>query len=110
MKEPSIRQKRVASEVQVCVSQMLREDFSHHPVLGGRPMTVMDVVVSPDLRHVRVYVMPLGGGERQSLLEALGTLTPAIRKLLGRQLALRMVPHIVFKDAADMPLASLVRL
>jgi ribosome-binding factor A len=60
--------------------------------------TVMDVVMSRDLRHARVYVSILGDAEaRLKSAEALQSARGYLRRALGHALALRFVPELDFR-------------
>ncbi|MDK2926592.1 MAG: ribosome-binding factor [Bacillota bacterium] len=60
-------------------------------------VSVTDVDVSGDLRHVTVYVSVLGSAEeKKATLAGLERATGFIRSELGRRIRLRYTPEIVF--------------
>ena len=56
-----------------------------------------EVRVSPDLKKAIAFVTPLGGGEAEPLITAMGRAIPFIRHRLGQELALKFVPTISFQ-------------
>jgi ribosome-binding factor A len=60
--------------------------------------TIMRVDVSKDLRHAKVYVSIMGTEDQQkSTLAGLKSATGFIRREIGRRIALRHTPEIVFR-------------
>ena len=62
-------------------------------------VTVTSVKTSPDLRHARVYIVPLGGGDAKPILEGLKRVKPFLRRELASRLTMRFIPDLIF--AAD---------
>ena len=61
-------------------------------------VTVTEVRMSPDLRLARVYYRTLEGAQAEAETQrALGRVTPYLRRVLGRVLALRVVPDLRFE-------------
>ncbi|NLK08923.1 MAG: 30S ribosome-binding factor RbfA, partial [Firmicutes bacterium] len=61
-------------------------------------VTVTDVEVSRDLRHVKIFVSVLGSEEEKNAsLEGLERATGYIRTEIGRRIRLRHTPEIVFR-------------
>jgi ribosome-binding factor A len=92
----SQRQRRVAEELRHLVVQILRDGDYRDPVLREASITVTEVRISPDLRNATIYVMPLAGGNAAEILAALRRSAPFLRGLVGRELALRYTPNLVF--------------
>src|SRR6266853_121908 len=67
----SQRQLRVGELVRHAVSEMLIRGDVHDPVLEGHLITVPEVRMTPDLRLATIYVMPLGGRDKDAVLAAL---------------------------------------
>ncbi len=67
------------------------------PDVAGRPVTVTEVTVSPDLRQATVFVIPLGGGDATTLLEGLKRVAPYLRHEVARQVQLRVAPEFSFQ-------------
>lgn len=94
---PSHRQLRVAEEVRHILSVALsRGDLPDPGVLACHSVTVTHVQVSPDLQYADVSVMPLGGKNKEELLEALKGFAGYFRHLLAKGLRLKVAPKIRF--------------
>jgi ribosome-binding factor A len=103
---PSVRQLRVAEEIRHCLAGILGRGDLHDPALRSVSITVSEVRVSPDLRNATVFVMPLGGGEVEVALDALGRAAAFLRNRIGKELRLRYLPNLAFRrdptfDAAN---------
>ena len=62
-------------------------------------VTVTGVRVTPDLRLARVFYTALGGdAERAATRAALRSATPHLRRELGRQIRLKVVPEVSFEE------------
>ena len=60
-------------------------------------IAVTSVVISPDLRHAKIFVSHMGSPEeRQEALDALGRASGFLRNQLARNLKLRRVPELSF--------------
>jgi ribosome-binding factor A len=91
----SRRTHRVGDLVRGELSQLLLRDV-HDPRIGMA--TIVEVDVSPDLRHAAVRVSVLGNEEQR--LETLAALRHArgyLRSELARRLRLRVTPELVFE-------------
>ena len=65
---PSQRQLRVGELIRRTLSEVLARGDVHDPELNRFSITVGEVRVSPDLHIATVYVMPLGGGQREEAI------------------------------------------
>ncbi len=86
------------------VSHLIRQEISlllerqvKDPRLSSF-VTVIDVVITPDMRYAKVFVSRIGtpGGDREAILNALTTASGFIRKELARNLKLRRIPELSF--------------
>lgn len=93
---PSQRQLRVGELIRRTLSDILMRGDIHDPDLGRMSLTVGEVRATPDLRKVTVYVMPLGGGQRDLAIEALNRNRLELRHLVGRAMTLKYVPDLRF--------------
>ena len=75
---------------------MLARGEVHDPELTSHSITVGEVRASPDLKVVTAFVMPLGGGDREQVLEALKRNKSEIRRVVAKGLALKFAPEIRF--------------
>src|SRR6201992_1983106 len=67
----SQRQLRVGESVRHAGADILAQGGIHDPDLEGHIVTVPEVRMSPDLKLATIYVMPLGGRDREIVLAAL---------------------------------------
>jgi ribosome-binding factor A len=94
--EPSQRQLRVGELVRHAVADMLARGEVHDPVLENHLVTVPEVRMSGDLRLATIYVMPLGGRDRQEVLDALERNKRYLRGEIARHVNLKFAPDIRF--------------
>ena len=87
--DKSQRQLKVGEEIRHLISAILLRGSFHDPDLDGVSITVSEVSISPDFSNARVYVMPLGGGDITTVLDALGRVSHEIQHELARQLTIR---------------------
>lgn len=94
---PSQRQLRVGEEVRHIISQAFARGEFYEEALKGVTLTIPEVQVSPDLRHARVYVYPIGGSpDLSAILDALNALGSDFRTQVARQLTMKYVPRLRF--------------
>ena len=77
---PSQRQFRVGEIIRKTLVEIFERVEIRDPHLAGISITVSQVVVGPDLKLARVYVMPLGGSNQEKVLEGLERATTFLRK------------------------------
>lgn len=94
---PSQRQLRVGELIRRTLSEILQRGEVHDPDLSEMSITVGEVRVSPDLRIATAYVLPLGGGDRALMLEALGRNMREIRHLVVNGMTLKFAPELRFE-------------
>jgi len=88
------RARRVSEQLKTELSDILRLDMKD-PRLGF--VSIVDVEVSGDLRHAKVYVSVLGSDEDQvDTMTALESANGFIRTELGKRMRLRHTPELVF--------------
>jgi len=93
---PSQRQLRVGELVRRALSDALVRGDLHDPEVEGRSITVGEVRMSPDLRVATAFVMPLGGGDTEAIIEALERNHGPLRRLVTRAVALKFSPELRF--------------
>ncbi|MFO1170503.1 MAG: 30S ribosome-binding factor RbfA [Hyphomicrobiaceae bacterium] len=103
---PSQRQLRVAELIRHSLAEMLARGDIHDDVIAEHVVTIPEVRMSPDLRLATVYLMPLGGGDRQPVLEAFNRHRRYIRGEIAHKINLKFAPDIRFSidetfDEAD---------
>jgi ribosome-binding factor A len=93
----SPRQLRVGELIRHAVAEMLTRGEIHDPVIEAHMITVPEVRVSADLRLATIYVMPLGGRDEQTVIEALDRNKRFMRGELARRINLKFAPEIRFR-------------
>ena len=94
---PSQRQLRVGEEIRSALAQIFAHGETHNPILDSSSITVSEVRISPDLKNATAYVMPLAGGNKEAVLEALKDNASRLRGMVSRKIILRTSPKIMFK-------------
>lgn len=97
MKPPSQRQLRVGEEVRHALAMIFERGDFRDPDLASAHVTVTEVRASPDLKHMTVFVTPLGGGDAAPLLAALKRATPFLRGQVAKSVRTKYAPDLVFR-------------
>ena len=93
---PTQRQLRVGEELRHLISTVLsRETFYDQSIESGN-ITVTEVDVSPDLKNAKVFIMPLGGEQKNEVLESLHRVKGYIQKLISSEIRMRQIPRLNF--------------
>lgn len=95
----SHRQLRVGEEVRHVLAEcLMRGDLPSMPesVLANRSITITQVQVSPDLQNANVFIMPLGGEQKEEIIKELKQIAPYLRHYLSKKLTTRYVPVLKF--------------
>jgi ribosome-binding factor A len=93
----SQRQLRVAEAVRHAVADILVHGGVHDPDLEGHIITVPEVRMSPDLKLATIFVMPLGGRDREIVLAALERNKKFLRGEIARRVNLKFAPDVRFR-------------
>ena len=95
MKNNSVKNVRINSEVQREMSQIIRDGIKDPRV---HPMTsVTGVEVTPDLKYAKVFVSVLGSEEdKEKTMEGLKKSASFARGQLARKMNLRYTPELTF--------------
>lgn len=89
------RPEKLAGMLKKKISEIIQNNVKD-PRIGF--VTITEVQVSRDLRHVKVYFSVLGDEkQKKSALIGLHHATSFIRRVIAQEVALRFVPEIVFK-------------
>ncbi len=94
---PSQRQLRAGEVSRHAIAEILSRGEVHDPVLQGHMITVPEVRMTPDLRLATIYVMPLGGQDKQPVLDALERNKRYLRGEIARRVNLKFAPDIRFR-------------
>ena len=93
----SQRALRVGELIRHALSDMLTRGDVHDPVLEGHLVTIPEVRMSPDLRLATVYVMPLGGKDIDSVIDALDRNKRYLRGEIAHRVNLKFAPDLRFR-------------
>lgn len=97
MKPPSQRQLRVGEEIRHALALIFERGDFRDPDLASAHVTVTEVRASPDLKHMTVFVTPLGGGDAAPLLAALKRAAPFLRGQVAKAVRTKYAPDLVFR-------------
>jgi ribosome-binding factor A len=95
---PSQRQLRVGEMLRHAISEILIRGEIRDPDLDGVPVTVTQVIPSPDMRHANVFCEPLGGKNADLIVAALNKHKGFVRGQLGKVIALKFTPELRFVE------------
>ncbi|MGV3278877.1 30S ribosome-binding factor RbfA [Rickettsiales bacterium LUAb2] len=103
-RKESAKNKRLlmlGEEIKVAISNFLQRGKIKHPDVFGKNIIVTKVDVAKNLSNARVYIILCSNLENQEqnikqILTALQQESGFIKKLLGKILALPIIPNIVF--------------
>jgi ribosome-binding factor A len=93
----SLRLLRVGENVRHAISSILARGELMDPDVEGKPVTVSEVRVSPDLRNATVFVMPLGGDPNYTVTKALNRHSAFIRGEMSKVVHMKYMPRLKFK-------------
>ena len=89
------RQQRVAEQIKIEISQLLEREVDD-PRLNL--INITDVTISPDLHDASIYVSALAGeAAKTQVLAGLEHARSFLRRRLGQQMQLRIVPELHFR-------------
>jgi ribosome-binding factor A len=94
MAPPEWRTARLAEQIRIEVEEIVTGELKD-PRIGS--VTITQVLLSPDVRHVRVLVTLLGDeGDRSEILEGLASSAGFVSHEVARRLQMRRTPEVVF--------------
>jgi len=93
---PGQRLLRVGEEIRHALAAVFERETFRDPDLANVRITVTEVRPSPDLRHARVYIVPLGGGDSKPVLEGLRRVKPFLRRRNAEMIHMKFLPDLVF--------------
>ena len=94
---PSQRALRAGEVIRHAIADILSRGEIHDPVIEAHVITVPEVRMSPDLKLATIYVMPLGGQDKQPVLDALERNKRYLRGEIARRVNLKFAPDIRFR-------------
>ncbi len=96
-KAPSQRQLRVGELLRHALAEIFSRGEISDRDLDGLVLTVTEVSMSPDLKAAACFVVPLGGGDAETVLAALKRSRKFIRGQLSRRVSLKFMPDLEFR-------------
>jgi ribosome-binding factor A len=90
----SYRNDRIGDQVQREVDRIIRNDLNDPRISGTFSVTRADV--TRDLRYARIYVSILEEDKAAGVMAALKGAAGYVRRELGRSMAIRYTPEIIF--------------
>jgi ribosome-binding factor A len=94
---PTQRQLRVGEELRHVLANVFEKGVIRDPGLAGVSVTVTEVRAGADLRTATVFVVPLGGGDADTMLSALARARSFLRRRIAEEVRLKFVPDLVFR-------------
>ncbi|MEJ6399207.1 30S ribosome-binding factor RbfA [Yoonia sp. 208BN28-4] len=94
---PTQRMLQVGEKIRRTLSEILQRGDVHDPDLGRMSITVGEVRMSPDLRVATAFVLPLGGKDKELMLDALRRNRHEIRHLVVRGGSQKYAPELRFE-------------
>jgi ribosome-binding factor A len=93
------RPRRVGDLIQVELAKIIQEEMAGSPF---GMITVLEVMISPDLSHAKVFVSVLDSEKANELIDVLNRLSKHFRFQLARHVKLRIIPvlRFIYDDTA----------
>lgn len=95
-KLPSQRQLRAGELIRHALVEVLQREELRDTALQGVTVTITEVRPSPDLKSARVFVAPLGSGDRDAVAAGLNRCAAFLRGRLGQFIELKFTPELRF--------------
>ncbi len=96
-KSPNSRPLKVGEAIRHAMADIFLRGELYDPVLDGASITVSEVRVSPDLKTAIAFVMPLAGGHKEEILDALERASQEVRRQVAERVEMRYTPRIQFR-------------
>lgn len=94
---PSQRQLRVGEVIRHAFAEILTRGDVHDPVLETTVVTVPEVRMAADLKCATVFLMPLGGKNKDDVVAAFDRHKGYLRGEIARRVNLRNAPDLRFR-------------
>ena len=92
------RQLRVGELLRKEIADILIKNNFHNSFLNKISVTVSQVIVTPDMKWARTFVMSLGGENIQETMNGLNKNVYKIQKIVASKIKLRRMPKIIFLE------------
>ena len=90
------RQLRVGEMIKQSLSMIFLREETKIPDLDTKSVTVTEVRMSPDLKTAKIFVIPLGGKDKEKIIEKLKEFSFVIRKVLSKKIMVKFMPKLFF--------------
>jgi len=95
--QPSQRQIRFSELIREIISEIISKDFILNNEIELGPITVSFVRVSKDLRIASVYIMPLGGNNKEEIVNLINENRHIFQRAISKEkLKIKYIPKIKF--------------
>ena len=95
-KQPTNRQLKVGQQIRFLVSNFfIKEDFVFEN-FDSKNLTIVDVVLSPDLKNAKIFVTTNSVSENKILIDELNHKSKSIQRKIASNLTLKFTPKIKF--------------
>ena len=92
----SQRQLKVGETLKKIIANLFIKDQIVIPSISTRNITITEVRVSPDLRHARVYFVPLSGNKPELALETLNQFSYEVKRRVKASWTAKFLPNLKF--------------
>ena len=92
----SQRQLRVGEMIKQSLGMIFVRNEAKIPNLETNNITVTEVKMSQDLKIAKVYVLPLGGKDADTIVNILKEFSFLIRRVLSKKITMKFLPKILF--------------
>ena len=94
--QPSNRQLKVGQQIRFLVSNFfIKEEFIFEN-FDSKNLTIVDVILSPDLKNAKIFVTTNSVSENKLLIEKLNNKSKLIQRKIASNLTLKFTPKIKF--------------
>ncbi len=97
LKPQSQRQLRAGELVRRALAGLFERKALHIPELDRFSITITEVILSPDLKHARIYCLPRGDQSNKDIMDFLNQFSGRIRKYLGKEIKMKFIPSLLFQ-------------
>jgi len=96
-RSPSQRQLKVGELIRHALAEIFSRGQVIDEVIARHSLTVPEVRMSPDLRNATCYVMPLGGGDADEVVQHLEKHKRFLRGEIAKRVNLKFMPELRFR-------------
>ena len=92
----SQRQLRVGEMIKQTLGMIFLREETKIPELDTKSITVTEVRIGPDLKTAKIFVIPLGGKDKEKVVDKLKEFSFVIRKVLSKKIMVKFMPKLFF--------------